>query len=61
MSRTRRRKSTDQVMNEKEGTARRTKILKKSNRNTNKSTLRQIDFNRADGLTIVDEDLYDME
>jgi len=58
MSRTRRRKSNDQVLNEKEGSNRRVRISKKSSRNTSKSTLRQIDFDRGDGLIIVDEDLY---
>jgi|6_EtaG_2_1085325.scaffolds.fasta_scaffold72756_3 hypothetical protein len=57
-SRTRRRKSSDQVLNDKEG--RRRSGSKKSNRNSNKANIRQLDYDNINGLE-VDDDLYDMD
>ena len=57
-SRTRRRKSSDQVQNEKEG--RRRGGLKKLNRNSKKVNIRQLDYDEVSGLEEADE-LYDMD
>jgi len=57
MSRTRRRKNSDQVTETKEIKNRKTGVVKKTNRNTGKSTLRQIDFDNATEDNI-DEEIY---
>jgi|TARA_R110000824_G_scaffold164685_11_gene341074 hypothetical protein len=57
MSRTRRRKNSDQVTETKEIKNRKAGVVKKTNRNTGKSTLRQIDFDNATEDNI-DEEIY---
>lgn len=56
MARTRRRKSTDQIISEKESKNRKTGITKRTTRNNNKTTLRQINLKNLDQF---DEELSD--
>ena len=48
VARTRRRKSTDQIISEKESKNRKTGITKRTTRNNNKTTLRQINLKNLD-------------
>ena len=56
VARTRRRKSTDQIISEKESKNRKTGITKRTTRNNNKTTLRQINLKNLDQF---DEELSD--